>query len=220
MSRGPGRVERTIAKLFTRNPSRMFDVEQIIAHVFPEVDLTRHGSGWKRTFADGSRVFPNITPIEKKHRVSVLRAADHVAGQLWWRKGKLYLPNTPHTPVIYYNRCDLRSRAMYATLGDEDLLIERRRWYVRMRKNPDTWIDALLEHPDRRLDELKERYAHWIRPGGHVHDLVTLDVAVREGIEPDPEVKAREAKRERAWKAFAAEFRQILEGVTSPALAN
>jgi hypothetical protein len=62
MSRGPGRVEKTIAKAFAESPSATFSTDDLIVLIYPGVD------------------------IEKKHRVAVLRAADRVAARLHWEK--------------------------------------------------------------------------------------------------------------------------------------
>jgi hypothetical protein len=62
MSRGPGRVEKTIAKAFAESPSATFSTDDLIALVYPGVE------------------------VEKKHRVAVLRAADRVAARLHWEK--------------------------------------------------------------------------------------------------------------------------------------
>jgi hypothetical protein len=55
MSRGPGRIERTIRELLDAHPELAFVTD----------DLVRH-------------CYPGITTIERKHQVSVLRAAQHV----------------------------------------------------------------------------------------------------------------------------------------------
>src|SRR5215469_4163006 len=63
MSRGPGRIERAIEALFTANPSRTFSTDEIV-----------------------EAIYRGVNRIEKKHRVSVLRAADKVAKRLHWAK--------------------------------------------------------------------------------------------------------------------------------------
>jgi hypothetical protein len=55
MSRGPGRIERDIRRLFDLHPDLAFTTEELAEHCFPSA---------------GS--------IERKHRVSVLRAAHSV----------------------------------------------------------------------------------------------------------------------------------------------
>jgi hypothetical protein len=62
MSRGPGRVEKTIEKAFIERPSATFSTDDLIILVYPGVE------------------------VEKKHRVAVLRAADRVAARLHWEK--------------------------------------------------------------------------------------------------------------------------------------
>jgi hypothetical protein len=55
MSKGPGRVERIIEAVFAAEPDNAFTIEDLCDRVYPG------------------------EPIEKKHRVSVLRAAKQVA---------------------------------------------------------------------------------------------------------------------------------------------
>jgi hypothetical protein len=52
MSRGPGKIERAIGQAFKAEPERTFGTDDLIAIAFPHIDQ-----------------------VEKKHRVSVLRAA-------------------------------------------------------------------------------------------------------------------------------------------------
>jgi hypothetical protein len=81
MSRGPGRIEREIARLFKDNPSRAFFVEDIGKVLFP---LPRHASG-KYKLVDSRSWRARWVPVRaKKHRVTILRAARHVAARLWW----------------------------------------------------------------------------------------------------------------------------------------
>ncbi|CAH1653317.1 hypothetical protein CHELA1G11_10619 [Hyphomicrobiales bacterium] len=61
MSRGPGRVERTIEQLLHGNSARSFTLEEI-----------------------GAAVFPGTTVLEKKHRVSLLRAVRKILPSRWW----------------------------------------------------------------------------------------------------------------------------------------
>jgi hypothetical protein len=63
MSRGPGRIERAIETLFAAEPSRTFSTDELVKAVYRGVDR-----------------------VEKKHRITVLRAADKVAKRLHWAK--------------------------------------------------------------------------------------------------------------------------------------
>ena len=56
MSKGPGRVSRAIEAILEAEPDNAFSVEDLC-----------------------DRVYPGINRVEKKHRVSVLRAANLVA---------------------------------------------------------------------------------------------------------------------------------------------
>jgi len=62
MSKGPGRIERVIAETFERRPKETFSGGELAALCYPEAPT-----------------------IEKKHRVSVLRAADKVMARIGWR---------------------------------------------------------------------------------------------------------------------------------------
>ena len=55
MSRGPGRIEKTLRELFANNPTDSFTTEELVV-----------------------AAFPGVNRIEKKHRVSALRAARRI----------------------------------------------------------------------------------------------------------------------------------------------
>ena len=55
MSRGPGHVEKTLRELFANNPTDAFTTEELVA-----------------------AAYPGVNRIEKKHRVSVLRATRRI----------------------------------------------------------------------------------------------------------------------------------------------
>src|SRR5215471_16956411 len=80
MSRGYGRVEMTIARLFARNPTGNFTTDELVARVYPDVDY-----------------------VEKKHRVAVLRAARHVCDEDgWW----MLAMEGPGSPSLFVNPRD------------------------------------------------------------------------------------------------------------------
>jgi hypothetical protein len=58
MSKGPGHVERKLEELFKKNPKRPFSTRMLCLHVYPD------------------------EKIEKKHRVSVLRALKRLSRNL------------------------------------------------------------------------------------------------------------------------------------------
>jgi len=85
MSRGPGKAQRVIAEAFRNAPSQTFTVEQLILHVYPEVNR-----------------------VEKKHRVAVLRAADAICWPMGWARWR---SNQQSHSIVYFNMLDLHSYA-------------------------------------------------------------------------------------------------------------
>ena len=78
MSRGPGRIERAIVAAFGSEPKRVFTTE----------DLCRY-------------VYRHLTTIEKKHRVSLIRAARKVLErEPSWRMART---QSPGAPLIFFN---------------------------------------------------------------------------------------------------------------------
>src|SRR4051794_38704563 len=61
MSRGPGRIERAIARVFASDPEATYTVDDLAL-----------------------AAYPGITRVEKKHRVCVLRAVWKVAAKAYW----------------------------------------------------------------------------------------------------------------------------------------
>jgi hypothetical protein len=66
MSRGPGNVERKIAKIFASNPDKWFAAGTLC-----------------------EMIWPGANRIEHKHRVSVIRAASKIAEKTKWTKTSL-----------------------------------------------------------------------------------------------------------------------------------
>lgn len=78
MSRGPGRVERAIKAAFDAEPTRIFTTEYLCTHVY----------------TDAAR-------IEKKHRVSLIRAAKRVVQrEPSWRMTRTHMPGAP---FLFFN---------------------------------------------------------------------------------------------------------------------
>jgi hypothetical protein len=78
MSRGPGRVERAIKAAFEAEPTRVFTTEYLCTHVYA-----------------------GATKIEKKHRVSLIRAAKRVLQREHnWRMTRTH---TPGAPFLFFN---------------------------------------------------------------------------------------------------------------------
>lgn len=78
MSRGPGRIERAIKAAFDAEPTRVFTTEYLCAHIYV-----------------------GATKIEKKHRVSLIRAAKRVLQREHnWRMTRTHLPGAP---FLFFN---------------------------------------------------------------------------------------------------------------------
>src|ERR1700744_5497457 len=78
MSRGPGRVERAIKAAFDAEPNRVFTTEYLCTHVYA-----------------------GATKIEKKHRVSLIRAAKRVLQrEHGWRMPRTHMPVAP---FLFFN---------------------------------------------------------------------------------------------------------------------
>ncbi len=78
MSRGPGRIERAIKAVFDAEPTRVFTTEHLCA-----------------------QVYAGVPAIEKKHRVSLIRAAKHVIQREHnWRMTRTHMPGAP---FLFFN---------------------------------------------------------------------------------------------------------------------
>jgi hypothetical protein len=86
VSKGPGRVERAIADVFEAEPDNAFTVEDLCDRVYPG------------------------EPVEKKHRVAVLRAAKNIAKrntEIGARAGECL-----GASIVFYNKYHVLSYAM------------------------------------------------------------------------------------------------------------
>lgn len=168
MSKGPGRLERLITETFTNNPSETYTIKQL-----------------------SILAYPGVNRIEKKHTVAVARAARKVAYDMWWDTGAVW--NEAGGPIVYYNRCNLKSYAIgnfgYRGWGRGDL---------------SEWYDAIGS------EEGDSRYADDIRPGGFMHDRVSRCIAARDGVEPDPEIVARAEAHSKSNEIMAATLKAAL----------
>jgi hypothetical protein len=131
MSRGPGKIERAIEALFRERSDDAFTVEDI-----------------------ADRIYVGINRTEKRHRVSVLRAAKKVCDRMtdWtWYVGE----NRGNT-LVFLNPCDVRSYAIGRLKAD---------------------MCHCYRHKDQRVwrASSEQEIKAMIEPGGYHHD------AVREG---------------------------------------
>ncbi|ATQ67413.1 MULTISPECIES: hypothetical protein [Methylosinus] len=86
MSRGPGRIERAIEAAFQQHPTTTFSAGELCLISYP-----------------------GINQPEKRHRVSVIRAADKVAPRLHWRYRHAERPGGEN---VYFNLLNVRSYAL------------------------------------------------------------------------------------------------------------
>jgi hypothetical protein len=86
MSRGYGRVARTIETIFGKNPDGVFTVEELARAVYRDAQS-----------------------VDKKHRVAVLRAAKQVAAVLHWQ---FDLSLLDHYQRIFFNKRSEKSCAL------------------------------------------------------------------------------------------------------------
>lgn len=84
MSRGPGRVEQAVEATFARFPDQTFSTAEL-----------------------APIVYPGVNQLEKKHRVSIVRAADKVAKRIGWSSRRVRAG--ADGVVLYYNLMNARS---------------------------------------------------------------------------------------------------------------
>jgi hypothetical protein len=126
MSRGPGRVEQAIEATFKRFPDQTFSTTEL-----------------------GPIVYPGVNRLEKKHRVSIIRAAGKVARRIAWMYRR-----TAATAgeMVYYNLLNARSYRLGKLRTD---------FAENFRPTP-------LHELEERLDNPHARNSEWskIQPGG------------------------------------------------------
>jgi hypothetical protein len=102
MSRGPGRVERAIKAAFDAEPTRVFTTEYLCAHVYA-----------------------GATKIEKKHRVSLIRAAKRVLRREHsWRMTRTHMPGAP---FLFFNEAAAEQPEVAGPQGIRHIADEPRR---------------------------------------------------------------------------------------------
>jgi hypothetical protein len=149
MSRGLGRVQRLIVAMFTGNPGAVFSVADL-----------------------GMVAYPGVNQVEKRHRVAVLRAAEHAADACGWRASR-------GASIEFYNPFSTRSAAL-ATM---------RATWKRFSRCPIAEVEAALDDPKRHFHKL-------IAPGGPVWLDVEIASANRDG--EITRVEALQQKRDEA----------------------
>lgn len=123
MSRGPGRIERAIERLVVARPDTAFLIDDLC---------------WL--------IFPAIGTVERKHRVSVLRAANKVVARLPdWRIGEV--GKNRGAPVGLFNYRSRRSIAHLLAKGSQLATSAqsrdgfRKRDAYALKRADDRWLD-------------------------------------------------------------------------------
>jgi hypothetical protein len=95
----------------------------------------------------------------------------------------------PTGPLIYYNLCDVRSYTMAKMVCAN---------YARDWQNIDDWFDSVT-HRQSLCHSLK---VEDMEPGGAWHDHVQINIAGREGRDPEPAVMQRQEARNALGRAY------------------
>ena len=173
MSKGPGRIERSLRELFANNPTEAFTTDDLV------------------TIA-----FPGANRIEKKHRVSVLRAARRIVDTdpnwemfaAWSARGRLR---------VFFNADDLKSyvlarlMAIYAITRSRD----SRTTFTRTRECMRAELDGEAKH-------------HLTGPNGAWFKDVMLHRARRDGQVEYADKLA--AERNAEFQLFVKQTRLVL----------
>jgi hypothetical protein len=148
MSRGPGKIERALDALFDAERDDAFTLEELC-----------------------ERVYPGVNRIEKKHRISVARAARRVLGRgpeiYCWRGGGL------GGELVYSRMDEVLSYAMGQLKAD---------WFTYYR----TKDERILPHRRKEEGDLRAllaegRYQDLVAPGGAWWRHVEMFRARRDG---------------------------------------
>lgn len=161
MSRGPGRIERAVRQLMTDEPGGAWTVEDIAEKVYP---VTR------------------TTGVEKKHRVSVVRALKRITeNDVDW---VLWQSRTRGGTIVLVNLGNLQSYALGNLKADntEDY-----------RRKDGRYVSATENDLKKQL-ESDGRKHKWIQPGpdGHWWRHVQMHIARRDG-HPNEELEKEQA---------------------------
>jgi hypothetical protein len=114
MSRGPGRIEHAIRELLDAHPDLAFVTDELVEHCYP-----------------------GITEIERKHQVSVLRAAQGVvASDPDWTASR---GDGQGGTWVFHNRANVQSVAMADVIGGFAIIYRSK---SRTRRNELAWRHA------------------------------------------------------------------------------
>jgi len=146
MSFGPGRIERAIAATFFVNPSMTYTVDELVAITYPSVNR-----------------------IEKRHRVTVRRAANKVAAREWWSCSPA---ERPGHRIVYFN-----------LLNHQSYVVAQIRGSFRYRELSHAEVIAAMEDPSI-APIVAEQWRKAMRPGGSFWLQVESNRAKRRAIRP------------------------------------
>jgi hypothetical protein len=174
VSRGAGKIEQAITKSFLLSVGKSFTVEDLFHITYPEA-----------------------FKIERKHRVSINRAASNVCERTGWDKMRR---DNRGGGLIYFDPCDVISYAS-ARLKCSDYCYQSQDKWVR-RYNPTT----------------DEQIFSQLEPGGRNYDLVTeggtwwRHAEMARAKRDEDGVKYNKLKQENdlAFEAWANAFKQII----------
>lgn len=141
MSRGPGRIERAIRAAYAAEPDNAFTTDDLC-----------------------DRIFAGVNRIEKKHRVSVIRALKAVAASD--REMEFFRSEAQGGPLVLFNCCNVMSYAMARIKADS---LENYRPTARRARG---WWDAreMWVLPPAEQEACLRAL---LMPGGKQHHLVT-----------------------------------------------
>jgi hypothetical protein len=164
MSKGPGRIERVVEAAFAGEPDNAFTVEDLCDRAYPSES------------------------IEKKHRVSVIRAAKQVAK----RRGNIDVMETYALggAMVFFNRYDVMSYGMALLKCGEHPCYSYRNRDERDNdcKGAEATFRAMLAPDGDYHDRIAE--------GGHWWQTVQAHIAERDG---DAGAIARLKAEREAW---------------------
>ena len=141
MSRGPGRIERTIYDLFDKHPEGAWTTE----------DLCR-------------LIYPATNRVEKKHRVAVIRAMKKTTGKTddRYRDLTCWQAETTGRTLVLFNNANVMS------YGLARLKTDNYPSYVCCKSSRDSWLVETEEELLKRIQP-GGRNHDYIVPGGAWH---------------------------------------------------
>lgn len=163
MSRGPGKIERAIDAIFRDRPDNAYSVEDLI-----------------------DSIYSGVNRIEKKHRVSIIRAAKSVCAKSpdWtW-----YISEIRGGPLVFFHYYNAHSYTAARLKAD----------FLNGYRHKDTrrpWTTT-SDHDIRAMMEPGGKYYDYVKEGGAWWRHVQLRIAERDGL-PADDLKAEQEKANR-----------------------